>query len=206
MSVVEKPISLDILYKQNSSRREWNKKQKRAYHRCLSGIKKWHILGKQLKFMTLTSSTWVNVDKLNLHFQTLRYRINRKFGRMEYFKIKTNEGNGVLHILFVGNYVPQSWLSQNWSKIHNGSVIVDIRALKGSDKKLARYLVSQYVSGQSFIRLSWSWKWVYKGFVQDWEKIKWRYENYGREKILKEWDKFLYRACYKDLKINIFNI
>lgn len=200
------PASLDNNTIQNSSRREWSSKQKRGYHRILSGLKKQAILGRQIRFMTLTTANYRDFPMMNRHFQTLRYRIDRKFGKMQYFKTKTNEGNGVLHIVYAGNYVPQSWLSRNWAELHGGSRIVDIRALKGSTKRIARYLVSQYVAGQSFIRNSWSWGWVCKGFVYTWERLKFRYENYSREKLFSEWDKFLYRCCYKDLKIDNFCI
>jgi hypothetical protein len=190
--------------KQNSSRREWNSKQKRAYHRILSGLKKQAILGKRIRFITLTTANYVDYLKLNAHFQTLRYRINRKFGKMEYFKVKTNEGNGVLHIVYAGNYIPQNWLSQNWAELHGGSCVVDIRALRGSNKQLARYLVSQYVAGQSFIRNSWSWGWVCRKFAYFWERMKFRYENYSKEKLFSKWDEFLYNCCYKNLMLDNF--
>lgn len=179
---------------------EWTSKQKRAYQRVLSGFKKASYLDYQMRFMTLTSSSASDIDKLNRHFQVLRYRIQRKFGRMQYFKVKTNEGNGVLHIVFYGPYIPQAWLSQNWKDIH-GASIVDIRAVKGTIKRLARYVVSQYVCGQSFIRNSWSLGWVFPGFVKTWNVIKSTHKGQNLSEILKRWDDCIKQHCLQQNKM-----
>lgn len=91
--------------------------------------------------------------------------------KFDYLKIETYEGaNGVFHILYFGDYIPQKWLSDNWKDITETAYIVDIRAVrKGvyNSKKLASYCVSQYCSGQSkFVRYSWSWGWCFRGFVK----------------------------------------
>jgi len=104
-------------------------------------------------------------------------RIKRRYGTFEYIKIRTNEGYGVLHILYVGKFIPQRWLSRNWNEIHQ-SPIVDIRATSRM-KGLGKYVVSQYLSDQrcSFIRYSWSWWWVYRGFVHYWKVICQTHKN-----------------------------
>jgi hypothetical protein len=49
---------------------------------------------------------------LNADFKALKMRIYRKFHfNMKYWKIQTNEGNGVLNIVYRGKFVPQKWLS-----------------------------------------------------------------------------------------------
>jgi hypothetical protein len=98
-------------------------------------------------------------------------RIKRKYGEFEYIKIRTDEGNGVVHILYAGCFIPQPWLSRMWNEIHQ-SPIVDIRSASRI-KGLGRYVVSQYLSDQrcSFLRYSWSWGWVYRGFVKIWRKV-----------------------------------
>lgn len=123
--------------------------------------------------MTLTSSPISKWRQINPHFQVLRKRIDRKFGNIEYIKFRTNEGYGVLHILYLGPYIPQKWLSQNWKEIH-GAKIVDIREIKG-EKRIARYLISNYLVNQTFVRMSWFSGWVCKGFVGIWKKFVKRY-------------------------------
>jgi hypothetical protein len=143
---------------------------------------------------------------LNTHFQILRKRIlryspyrlfsegyitkeemNRFYGHsdifkkfsFEYFKVETNEGNGVLHILYRGSYLPHSWISSTWMEIHN-SPIVNIRLLDFKDsKKTSCYIVSQYVSFQnsSYVRSSQSWNWVFRGFKKNWYLLKRDYPN-----------------------------
>jgi hypothetical protein len=149
----------------------WTKKQRRAYHRLLSGIKLAESRGVQLRFLTLTSSPSSDWTSLNQHFQALVKRIQRRFGfKLQYWKIKTNEGNGVLHIVFKGRFLPQKWLSATWLALH-GAKVVDIRQFRFGSRRLARYLVSNYLAKQSFERMSWSWGWVYRGFVSDWLRI-----------------------------------
>lgn len=104
-------------------------------------------------------------------------RIKRHYGLFEYIRIRTNEGNGVLHIVYAGTYIPQTWLSRNWKEIHN-SPIVDVRSASRT-KGLGRYVVAQYLSDQrcSFIRYSWSWGFVYRGFVKNWKLICRNHKN-----------------------------
>lgn len=155
------------------SRKPWGTKSRRAYHRILSGLKRQKVLRKTLRFITLTSSDDSVFLEMNANFQALRKRIMRKWGiRFEYWKIKTTEGNGVLHILYSGAWIPQSWLSRNWDEIHSAK-IVDIRMVRG-EKKLTKYLISQYLADQEFqyyTRQSWSWEWCFRGFVGVWKRV-----------------------------------
>ncbi len=141
---------------------------------------------------------------LNEHFQILRKRILRYspsrlmregfitenemkslYGHtnlskkfiFEYFKVETNEGNGVLHILYRGSYLPHSWISSVWAEIHN-SPIVNIKLLDFDDTKItAHYIISQYVGSQksSYVRSSQSWDWVFRGFKKKWYHLKQSY-------------------------------
>jgi len=148
----------------------WSPKQRRCFQRIMSGLNFHRIRGNRIRFLTLTSSREAERG-IQTDFRVLKERIKRAFGSFEYIKVRTNEGYGVLHILYVGCYIPQRWLSAVWSEIH-GSPIVDIRGVDRI-KKLGSYVVSQYLSAQrcSFIRYSWSWGWVYKGFVKFWYRI-----------------------------------
>jgi len=144
--------------------------------------------GYRVRFITLTTSTEASIEDLNKHFRALVMRIRRKYGQFVYFKVKTDEGNGVLHILAVCPYIDQRWLSEAWSELHK-SPVVDIRLLKGGAKGIARYLVSQYCAGQEFIRQSWAYEWVYKGFIKVWEGLKWMSAQVRgtREALLNIW-------------------
>jgi hypothetical protein len=168
-------------------------KQKRAFHRLVSGFTRARFRGDRLRFLTLTSAVGADFHRLRRHFQLLRRRIERTFHfKAQYWSIRTNEGNGVLHIVFKGGFVPQSWISEAWSVIH-GARIVDIRALRGSPRRLANYLVANYLSRQSFERLSWSWGWVFRGFCGRWSRdfSSW----YRRDSVacLKAWNRLVCR-------------
>lgn len=148
----------------------WNGKQKRCYQRLMSGITFSNYTGKVIRFITLTTSR-ISTRDIHKDFRVLKMRIKRKFGEFEYIRIKTNEGNGVLHILYKGTFIPYTWLSRNWNDIHQ-SPIVDIRATS-KIKGLGKYVVSQYLCDQrcSFLRYCWSWGWCYRGFVKYWKSI-----------------------------------
>jgi hypothetical protein len=94
---------------------------------------------------------------------------------MEYCKINTGEGNGVIHALMVGGIIDQDWIARVWHEIHGGSctrhgknlVWIENVEMKSNSqcRRMARYLVGNYLCKQSFERMSWSWNWVCKGFV-----------------------------------------
>jgi hypothetical protein len=173
--------------------RRYGPKSRRAYHRILSGLKRQRALRRRIRFLTLTSPLESSMEELGRRWQTLRKRITRKWGiKLEYWRLKTNEGNGVLHILYAGPYIPQSWLSRNWEEI-NGAWNVDIRALRG-EKRLTRYLIGQYLSNQEedymiYTRQSWSWGWCFRGFVGIWKRLVAKSGSLGE--ALRVWDAML---------------
>jgi hypothetical protein len=169
----------------------YSKKQKRAFHRLMSGLTVGKSRREHLRFMTLTSSPESIGRNLNADFRALKMRIYRKFHfKMKYWKIRTNEGNGVLHIVYRGKFIPQRWLSDAWLDIHQ-SPIVDIRKLYETRKGLTGivfYLVGGYLSKQSFERMSWGYSWVFPGFVATWKRL---ITNYGFRRSLELWNKLL---------------
>jgi hypothetical protein len=149
-----------------------NRKRSRLYQRLISGIQFARYRNEKIRFMTLTSSPDSDPSQINRHFENLVKRIRRKFGRnsFEYCKIRTPEGQGgVIHCLFRGVYIPQSWLSDNWNIIHKAS-IVDIREMYG-ERGIASYLMG-YLGHHSEYHMGFSRRWVFPGFVREWKRIK----------------------------------
>jgi len=155
----------------------WTPKQKRTYQRLLSGIKRAQNGGHRLRVLTLTSPAGADTSpwggrRLSKRWQVLRKRIQKRYGKIEYFRLRTSEGFGVLHIVYRGPYIPHSFLKRNWTEI-NGAPIVFIQALYGKSKRMAGYLASHYLAGHnSFMRQSWSWGWVFRGFVKVWYRLR----------------------------------
>jgi len=175
-------------------------------------------------------SVYSGVGVLNDHFQILRKRIIRSrpidlyrsgyislrklkhyynpdswfknFG-FEYFKVETNEGNGVLHVLYRGSWLPYNFISDNWNDIHL-SWDVNLRSVDLADPRSASlYVVSQYVGyqGCSYVRASYSFNWVFRGFKSAWFSLKHRFYynpflnkyflNHECVDIFDRWDKLL---------------
>ena len=180
----------------------WGRQERRAWHRIKSGLKVHR--GERLRFLTLTSAPGMRRDIKSAR-RVLKERIRRltparllKLGyisskdlrrfypgkplweplKFEYFQVFVeHEGvEGVYHILYFGDYIPQAWLSDAWREVTGSAYVVDIRACRNNVEnahRLASYCVSQYVIGQSGKkRFSWSWGWVSRGFVGIWEKVK----------------------------------
>jgi hypothetical protein len=169
----------------------YTKKQRRAFQRLMSGLTVGKSRRERLRFMTLTSSSESVGRNLNADFRALKMRILRNYHfKMKYWKIRTNEGNGVLHIVFRGRYIPQRWLSAQWADIHK-SPVVDIRSLHETRKGLtgiAFYLVGHYLTKQSFERMSWGYTWVFPAFVRSWKRL---IEKYSFRQALFLWNRLL---------------
>jgi hypothetical protein len=151
-------------------------------------------LNKRIKRLTPLKLVRNGYIKLN---EIRKYYPQKSMGEFidfDYCKVETSEGGGVLHIIFKGDFIPQKWLSVQWNDIRNGSWNVDIRLCRDTH---ACYVVNQYLSGQNaFERYSWSWGWVYKGFIKNWYNFKkYFFEpltkwNLHMEGIAIEWNDF----------------
>ncbi|MBA7551059.1 hypothetical protein ES705_43593 [subsurface metagenome] len=162
----------------------------------LSGVTHHEANRHRIRVITLTSSSEAHYYDINAHFQVLRKRIMRKWpgAGFQYWKLRTSEGHGVLHILYVGPWIPQSWLSWNWDEIHN-SRIVYIQEFQRRRKKLVSYLLSHYLPSHEgehlYTRMSWSWGWVFRGFCGAWRYF-WKLGPTMYEAIY-EWNKLMRR-------------
>jgi len=159
-------------------KKEWSRKQKRAYHRALSGLEVAHALNEHVRFITLTSSP-DSPENIHNSFSKLVKRIRRQFGQFEYFAVKETTASGLVHIhlLYRGPYIPQDWLSSAWAEIHQAPVvwIKEVNLKRDSKKKIASYLV-KYLAKNPLGRFWASWNWVFRSFVRFWKMV---IEHYG---------------------------
>lgn len=165
----------------SKKRREWvpwDRQQKRAFHRAQSYLTVWSQAGYHALFVTVTTGPGGPADKLSRHFAELLRRIERhfKFPGLEYFKVETSEGNGVVHAVIAWRprdgyrqrpfYIPKWWLHEEWKTIHGAwATSVDkVTMHPGSAKGISRYIANQYLAGQekngvsALVRMSGSWR------------------------------------------------
>ena len=165
----------------------WSPKQRRAYHRIMSGYKMSQFCNDKLRFMTLTTSNQGRDNNLRKDFIVLVKRIRRRYRRFEYVRVRTSEGNGVLHVLYRGSYIPRAWLKSQWEDIHQ-SWNVDIRDTR---RYHCSYVINQYLCGQSsFVRYSMTQNWVFKGFVAKWRAFCLWYPD----KKIELWNNYLHKV------------
>lgn len=130
----------------------------------------------------LSTAPGGNAEKLAYHHKRLRQSLERKLGfkGVEFFQVETTEGHGVLHVVWAWRgersfYIPQSWLSTEWERIHGARVVWVSRVGNGQrDRdKVSRYIVAQYCGGQSgFVRFSYSWWSCEFPLAKCWESLK----------------------------------
>jgi len=159
----------------------WGPKARRWYQRLLSGVNHHTANRRRLRVITLTTSLEARAAGLDINdsFQALRKRLLRRYPvtGFEYWKLRTSEGNGVLHIIYSGPWIAQAWLSRIWQEIHL-SYRVWIQELRGKGKRMTNYLIGHYLPAHDdyrlYTRMSWSWGWVFRGFVGAW---KWTFRT-----------------------------
>jgi|WetSurMetagenome_2_1015567.scaffolds.fasta_scaffold24696_2 hypothetical protein len=179
----------------------WSKKQKRAYHCALSGLKRCHNLGIKAFFLTLTSSPKTNHPDLRKDWDILVKRIRKLFPKFQYVKVETFEGHGVIHALYHHAFEDWNysdihlWLSNAWSDIHQAPIVWNVVVgEKYSIKKVSSYLC-QYMSGQrGFFRRSTSLNWIFAGYRKKWTNL---IKRYGFRKALFAWDFLLSTSTIK---------
>jgi len=193
------PTSLDpqchnspLILSTKPNKKEWTRKQKRCYHRAMSGLEVACALNEQVRFLTLTSSPESPSD-IHKSFSKFVKRVRRKYGKFEYIAVKEKTKSGLihLHILYRGSYMDQEWISKTWEEIHKAPVVwiehVDLKRMKKS--KIAAYLV-KYLAKDPLGRYWCSWNWVFKGFVKFWKSV---IQHYGySQKTLVLWRNFLH--------------
>ncbi|MBA7712299.1 hypothetical protein ES703_121272 [subsurface metagenome] len=142
------------------------------YHRVRSGLDR----QENVRLLTLTSSPSSN--DFQKDFRKLIMRLKRRGLVENYIRCPELTRSGLRHdhILFRGSYIEQAYLSHLWAEIHN-SPVVDIRRV-GGRHRLACYLAN-YLAKSPSARYSYSWNWVWKGFVKSWAILKKASREFG---------------------------
>ncbi len=184
-------LTLTTKYDKNKPTERWKrlKKQNYAFTKLKQKIERYlqkAMYERHCKKHKL-SPYELHKTKKSIKYPNLYVRFKFKF---KYFKLKTREGGGVMHIVFRKAYnvpkIPFKWLSAQWDKIW-GSPRVNISEIKIKNfHKLSMYLVGQYFAKQPVIRMSYGHHWVYPGFVKSFKHI---IEVYGFKRAIEIWDK-----------------
>jgi len=164
------------------ARNFWTKPQRRFYQRIMSGVESAIARGETLRFMTLTSSPNSPTD-FHRSFRKLVKRCRRAFKKFEYTRVREYTISGLIHahLIYRGTFIPQAWLSKVWNELHKAPIVY-IRKVDYTGHSLGAYLV-KYLTKTSE-RYSWSWGWVYAGFVKDWKQML---RTYPFEEAIERW-------------------
>jgi len=151
-----KKLNRSCLLDNTSTSRRWSSNKEKVKARFwqriqsfISKMKSQRIKGYRFAFLTLTSSMESDNKYILNHWEILRKRINRKYGKIWYFAVReTNEKGDLihLHILFYAPYISISWISTQWSDIHKAEIayIEGIHDGQMQDKILG--YMSKYIS------------------------------------------------------------
>lgn len=165
------------------------RRRRRCYQRVISG----QMRGGELRFLMLSSSLDSPGGAAGLQYSWRKlYAIMKRQGWIDGY-IKVTEyldrfGLYHLHVIYRGKFIPQVWLSRVWSRIHKAHR-VDIQLVKMPGSRMARYLVKYMVKDSC--RYSWSWRWVFPGFVGVWDRAKWMVRQIVPGALVGVWMKHL---------------
>jgi hypothetical protein len=200
--------SLDNNGQSRTPRQPWSRKQKRIYHRVNSVLTYWEARGYQIRWVMLSSSASSDPAKLAPHHRAVLRRVDRQLGfhDVEWFYVITREGFGVIHAFWAWHvpqderqrvfWVPQPWLSAQWSAIHGAEVVwIAAYSNKGrSRSRVSRYVTTQYVADQdALVRMGWSWRRTF-GFplARSWQAFKKMHRSVpavgGMQRLVRNWE------------------
>lgn len=122
--------------------------------------------------------------KYKLKYDSFRYKLR-------YFKLKTAEGGGVLHIVFRKAYnvpsIPFEWLRMAWYHLWGAKYGVNIKAIDVTNAQgLTMYMVGQYFQKQPVLRMSYGYFWAVMNRKARFNAL---IEKYGYETAKKRWIK-----------------
>jgi hypothetical protein len=129
-----------------SCRKKWYGYHYGALRQHISSWKKVYFLTLTLKNIPDSQISRWHIQRLREAFSKLRYRLRPSIKDGYYVIQTTNSGTGWhlhVHVLFNGNYIAASRISQAWRDITKDSYIVDIKLVEKWDIAL-RYLLSDF--------------------------------------------------------------
>ena len=198
------------------------RKRGRLYFYLKSGLA--YHQGETIRFLTLTSADDSPADMMysfkrlvqEIRRLTPQYLINSKCitlkeaaryyaGKpadepleIEYCGCRTNEGNGVIHVLITGDYIPFKWLQDTWKRVHGAFHVNVQRVREGTPDRVAGYCLGQYITNQDgFVRMVVSSGWLYPGARKEFKAlVNYRQGELGNEegfkKAVEEWTMLMY--------------
>src|SRR2546428_5615851 len=146
---------------------EMTRRGARVYQRCMSFLSVWLFRKMRILWVTLTTAPGGEPRKMAYRHKLLLSRVasQLKYRNVEYFYVRTGEGNGVLHALWAWRpakgenrifYIPREWLHEAWRELH-GAPITKVKKFRKDaheGRRMARYLMTQYVAGQGALQHS----------------------------------------------------
>ena len=204
--------------KKFSSMGRLDKKKGLAFHSFVSGCKIAFYRNEFLYFASFTMPSpfaVINYNDfdgyeyellLNKLFDVMKKRILRVWEiHISYKKVRTNEGNGVIHLVLRSkNSLPvdffRDWLRENWSEI-SGAYMISFDKIFGDIRSIAYYMINQYVASQGFVRCSCSDDWIFKGYAREWNNIKKMFlSSYDIDYCISLWNKWLMYCIKPDVR------
>ena len=149
------------------------KSDRHAYLRFKAGLV--YHYGQRVRFLTLTGLR----DDYRRAFKLLREWVFRNYGKMAYFAVRTTEGLGVLHIVFVGPFLPYDALSAYWQTL-TGCWSVSVSEVRDFTR-ISWEMTRQHMR----CRYSQSRDWLPKGLMSYWVYFK-------RVRPYDSWYEFVY--------------
>jgi len=158
------------------------KARKRLFHRIRSGL--WYHRHEPIRFITLSTDDNQHTDTVYA-FSKLVQHLRRAGYNFEYIAVFTNERNGVIHMLQVGDYIDWLYLKILWLD-YSGCNRTDIRGANRKRKaeyakqsenervgRITSYIIGQYVGNQDLMRhVQFSRGWLPHGWRDAWKKSK----------------------------------
>jgi hypothetical protein len=131
-------------------------------------------VGGELKMLTLTSSPDAPAD-IQRSWRKLVMRLRRRGLCRDYIKVTeaTSAGRPHLHLIVRSPFIEVAMISDMWRQVHKSPIVWITRVRKGqrSRRRTASY-IAKYLSKDQAGKLSWSFRWVYPGFCNTWQKAK----------------------------------
>ena len=138
----------------------------------------YRLLNRQIKRLTpqnLIDNGYIS-NKQKGYYYGAESEDLKLFKELQYFKVHTDEGNGVIHSVMRSPYIPFEYISDLWMDLHLtwNINIQNIELDKFSPERTAGYVVAQYCSGKqgsNYLYSSQSKNWVYSGANKEWKDL-----------------------------------